>query len=1270
MWENLKRTVNNVIKPNDNREITGEKHNNTLSAVINSLGKYSQFAGLAFKNTNPGTPDGPVFYFAAFKGVYINFNRIEVKENEVAILNYNNNKWGKIVIGYSPIAPATAEDIRLTAFIDAVNNNNALKTNFEFKQDSIADVQLPFLHAAVSHIDADGQLIKGKPISEVLIPVPLAEPSIDVDTPGKHGFMSYQDKDLLDSIPNYTVSGKKISENPILTYDDIQGVAYLGEDGKIPSSLLPSYVDDVLEYNSIDNFPLIGEGGKIYLDKKTNLAYRWSGTTYVSISSSIALGETSSTAYAGDKGKKNAEDIADLKTNKADKTSVYTKEEVDYLLEHFKLPDHIKAITFSVNGILLSKNENGDLVIGGNVVVEGGISMYGPGQFGDSIMDYIIVDNESIKIIDGKLTVDPNFVGGGTVKGIKVNGYTYDEVDTNGYITIPDYPTELAWNSITGKPSTFTPSAHTHTIEDITDIANASVSHATTADRLKKEIKIWGQPFDGSTDVEGTISNVDVINMANADTVISLYIKDGVLFLEGDLAVTGGITMYASNGVTSGMIDQVYAVLDPTIFSKQGDYITIKDDIGGGTVKAVKVGSTQYDPDSDGIISLPEFPTATTVEWDNILNKPSSFIPSAHTHPYLPLSGGTLTGALTISAGITSTSAFVNTGDATLKVYSGITTDAVDDGNICLQTSFDETDGQSHTHPINWSERCNLVLQPRGGQVYIGVNPYGGNTSYKLYVNGGVYATSFTGNATTASKWATARTLTISGSVTGSVSIDGSGNVTLATTTNHTHSYLPLSGGTVTGITTFNINNPWLTPSVIQIGRTDTSMGTSKAVIGVTDGNLHIDSYHGHNIYLNFYNKGQIILGYQSGYYISEDGSYYNGTAASANNADMLDGNHASAFATAGHTHSYLPLSGGTITGQLNIDYNATYPLVLNGASSYSVIHLTARGTTKCDIGWLNDNRGNFGYIANVSSDGALTVNGSGCYYSKNLDDFKQYTIYHSGNLNTSVISGLGTLSNNISGNAATATKLQTARTIWGQSFDGTGNVNGNFKIQGNSNTSTNPDIYIGYYNSWQGGSFPTIMSGYSSKWIMHFNPHICKSDSTDMPGSNIRMQSISSNFYDLSVAYDGNDYFRLRYNNNKNIFTATNNGDFLVSGGITMYSDLRKKNILSDEVLSVKEIAAAPLFRYTYKSDNNQYIHVGTSAQYWSGIHEDWFTRKDGEGYYQMELQNLGVAMGISLAREIVKYESKTDKKIRLMKKRINELEARVKELEERRTA
>lgn len=72
--------------------------------------------------------------------------------------------------------------------------------------------------------------------------------------------------------------------------------------GTIPSSVLPSYVDDVIEASNLDNFPLSGETGKIYVDLSTNLTYRWSGTQYVEISPSIALGETSSTAYRGDYG--------------------------------------------------------------------------------------------------------------------------------------------------------------------------------------------------------------------------------------------------------------------------------------------------------------------------------------------------------------------------------------------------------------------------------------------------------------------------------------------------------------------------------------------------------------------------------------------------------------------------------------------------------------------------------------------------------------------------------------------------------------------------------------------------------------------------------------------------------------------------------------------------------------------------------------------------------------------------------------------------------
>ena len=81
------------------------------------------------------------------------------------------------------------------------------------------------------------------------------------------------------------------------------GLASLNESGIIPSAQLPSYVDDVIEVDTFSNLSGTGESGKIYIVQDTNLTYRWSGTGYVEISKSLALGETSSTAYPGDKGK-------------------------------------------------------------------------------------------------------------------------------------------------------------------------------------------------------------------------------------------------------------------------------------------------------------------------------------------------------------------------------------------------------------------------------------------------------------------------------------------------------------------------------------------------------------------------------------------------------------------------------------------------------------------------------------------------------------------------------------------------------------------------------------------------------------------------------------------------------------------------------------------------------------------------------------------------------------------------------------------------------
>ena len=1099
----------------------------------------------------------------------------------------------------------------------------------------------------------------------------------------------------------------------------------------------------------------------------------------------------------------------------------------------------------------------------------------------------------------------------------------------------------------------------------------------------------------------------------------------------------------------------------------------------------------------------------------------SDFATSSHTHSYLPLGGGTLTGALTISAGITSTSAFVNTGDSTLKVYSGRITDAKSDGNICLQTSIDGTDGQSHAYPTQYGSRCNLVLQPRGGQVYIGTNPDGGNTSYKLYVNGGVYASSFTGNASSATKLTSSagsatlpiyfsdgkpvactassvfsnlsnsgnnisvtvagqnRTLTVGYADTvdgyhankvynaptfivnnantsntyvllATITISGtslacaefttlfqnrecldnssfilSGAIRRNSTTNvgATLSYITLHTGTPRNIymrsddgVTFrvyiqSVSGSWTTyyraiPVVDSGNITYSNTGTTSPISGsvlniaaTKGGNVNYansagnsDTCDGLHVHGGRNNEANKIVrtdgsGYlQVGYINSSNGDEGNNSsparvwgtngsdsymrtyltsalsvkyAASAGNADTVDGYHASALwrsngatwnpdanvsltasannqewsfdirrnghtgcywhvwdsslnsmlkvtadngkvyapynfvgnlegnastaskwatartltltgsvtgsvsidgsgnvslaTTTNHTHAYLPLSGGTMTGTINAndnvqntgikfknnnanlnaltnqhlilgtairfgDYNTwdwnvwaglkydrankTIYLGLADGTTFNANSAQSGGSIKFPgvsnlyISEIDDAAGGNGLIAykpatwtGVSSSqtgvGTITTETVIRSSNSNLKHYKNgvgtYTIWDSGNhgsgsgLNADLLDGVHYL--NILEREYTGSKYDSSATTkigWyriaecytyskngfllylGRNYHSSNNENYIFAItvsySGNisinqiagsantrlitkirvcwSNTSSNKayvDFYVGTeaingyfwytvgsaksYGTWSASpstsGYNTVefstCNGMSSNKDFYISGQIAregKNGNWVSGRTNAMIRQTTANDYSVFASvktYAGSweigEYTasgeRLlftyvtdtNFNNGNNSYSGQisfeSGGNIIASGGITMYSDLRKKNILSNEVLSVKEIAAAPLFRHTYKSDDNQYIHVGTSAQYWSGIHDNWFTRKDSEGYYQMELQNLGVAMGISLAREIVKYESKTDKKIRLMKKKINDLEeankaldARIKELEERRTA
>lgn len=89
------------------------------------------------------------------------------------------------------------------------------------------------------------------------------------------------------------------------------GIATLDENGNIPSSQLPGFVDDVLDgsydqehdlFLDPEGTPYVPESGKIYVDTEKRITYRWSGSTFVDIGSSLALGTTSSSAFPGDRG--------------------------------------------------------------------------------------------------------------------------------------------------------------------------------------------------------------------------------------------------------------------------------------------------------------------------------------------------------------------------------------------------------------------------------------------------------------------------------------------------------------------------------------------------------------------------------------------------------------------------------------------------------------------------------------------------------------------------------------------------------------------------------------------------------------------------------------------------------------------------------------------------------------------------------------------------------------------------------------------------------
>lgn len=233
---------------------------------------------------------------------------------------------------------------------------------------------------------------------------------------------------------------------------------------------------------------------------------------------------------------------------------------------------------------------------------------------------------------------------------------------------------------------------------------------------------------------------------------------------------------------------------------------------------------------------------------------------------------------------------------------------------------------------------------------------------------------------------------------------------------------------------------------------------------------------------------------------------------------------------------------------------------------------------------------------------------------SYNLDGTAYFDIYYSGTvLNTIFVNGIGNMKLQAPA-AATSTLTKTSSTTLTEGFKA---------------GSTKPYALTLYRNSTSGGVY--ILYGAANQVTKAW---AAGSDSEHRFGW----------FYKDAGTDDEKMWL-------------DNGGNLLVTGSVTVISDARKKAVIGNAELSLQQVAEAPLVEYYYRNDKNKTVHVGSIAQYWAKMN-DWFCKRDKDGFYTMELQNAALASAVSVARELSRVKKEYERRIQNLESRLEKLE------------